>query len=157
MPACSAKSFHVKVRDRLPEVLAPALAPVLETIGSLNDRELEALSRESYPETALLRQVQGVDPLTALVFVLTLEDPSRFETSRAVGAYVGLTPGTHQSGEQDPQKRISRRGDETLRRLMVSCAHHVLGPFEDSDLRRYSEKIAERGAARAPRNARRWR
>ena len=151
LPGCSAKSFHVKIQDHLPEVLAPALEPVLETIGSLNerireyDRELEAISRESYPETAL-------------VFVLTLEDPSRFGTSRAVGAYVGLTPGTHQSGEQDPQKRISRRGDETLRRLLVSCAHHVLGPFgEDSDLRRHGEKIAERAAARAPRNARRWR
>ncbi len=160
MPGCSAKSFHVKVRDHLPEVLAPALAPVLETIGSLNerireyDRELEAISRESYPETALLRQVQGVGPLTALVFVLTLEDPSRFETSRAVGAYVGLTPGTHQSGEQDPQKRISGRGDETLRRLLVSCAHHVLGPFgEDSDLRRHGEKIAERGGKSAKKRA----
>lgn len=63
LPGCSAKCFHVKVRDRLPEALAPALGPVLETIGSLNerirsyDRELEAISRECYPETALLRPV----------------------------------------------------------------------------------------------------
>lgn len=160
LPGCSAKSFHAKVREHLPEALVPALAPVLETIGSLNeriseyDRELEAISRESYPETALLQQVQGVGQLTALVFVLTLEDPSRFETSRAVGAYVGLTPGTHQSGEQDPQKRISKRGDETLRRLLVSCAHHVLGPFgEDSDLRRHGLKIAERGGKNAKKRA----
>lgn len=160
LPGCSATSFHVKVRDHLPEALAPALEPVLETIGSLNerirsyDRELEALSRECYPETALLRQVAGVGPLTALVFVLTLEDPSRFETSRAVGAYVGLAPGTHQSGERDPQKRISRRGDETLRKLLVSCAHHVLGPFgEDSDLRRHGLKIAEHGGKNAKKRA----
>ena len=82
LPGCSAKSFHVKVRDSLPEALAPALEPILETIASLTERirgyerELEAISRESYPETALLRQVAGVGPLTALVFVLTLEDPS---------------------------------------------------------------------------------
>ena len=160
LPGCSAKSFHVKVRDHLPEVLVPALGPVLETIGELTerirqyDRKLETISREFYPETALLRQVAGVGPLTALVFVLTLEDPSRFETSRAVGAYVGLTPGTHQSGEQDPQKRISKRGDETLRRLLVSCAHHMLGPFgEDSDLRRHGLKIAEHGGKNAKKRA----
>ena len=160
LPGCSASSFHVKVRDGLPEALVPALEPILETIGELTtrireyDRELEAISRESYPETALLRQVAGVGPLTALVFVLTLEDPSRFETSRAVGAYVGLTPATHQSGERDPQKRISRRGDETLRRLLVSCAHHVLGPFgKDSDLRRHGLKIAERGGKKAKKRA----
>ena len=160
LPGCSAKSFHAKVRDHLPEALVPALEPVLETIGFLNerireyDRKLEAISEGSYPETALLRQVAGVGPLTALVFVLTLEDPARFETSRAVGACVGLTPGTHQSGDSDPQKRISKRGDETLRRLLVSCAHHVLGPFgPDSDLRRHGLKIAERGGKNAKKRA----
>ena len=160
LPGCSAKNFHVKARGCLPEALAPALEPILETIGSLNvrireyDHELEAISQESYPETALLRQVPGVGPLTALVFVLTLEDPARFETSRTVGAYVGLAPGTHQSGERDPQKRISRRGDEMLRRLLVSCAHHVLGPFgKDSDLRRHGEKIAVRGGKNAKKRA----
>jgi len=52
------------------------------------DRQLEAISKEHYyPETNLLRQVEGVGTLTALTFVLTLEDPSRFAKSRAVGAY----------------------------------------------------------------------
>lgn len=160
LPGCSAASFHAKVRDHVPEALAPALEPILETIASLTarireyDRELEAISRELYPETALLRQVSGVGSLTALVFVLTLEDPARFGTSRAVGAYVGLTPDTHQSGEQDPQKRISRRGDEMLRKFLVNCAHYILGPFgEDSDLRRHGLKIAERGGKNAKKRA----
>jgi hypothetical protein len=47
-----------------------------------------------YPQTELLRQVEGVGALTALTFVLTLEDPSRFAKSRTVGAYLGLVPGT---------------------------------------------------------------
>ena len=155
-PKCSPESFHRKAGESLPEALVPALAPILETIGSLTvrireyDRNLEALSRELYPETATLRQVQGVGPLTALAFVLTLEDPSRFETSRAVGAYLGLTPGQDQSGDSDPQRRISKRGDAMMRRLLVSCAHYVMGPFaQDSDLRRHGEKIAERGGKRA--------
>lgn len=98
--------------------------------------------------------MQGVGPLTALAFVLTLEDPSRFGTSRSVGAYLGLTPGRDQSGESDPQQRISKKGDAMLRRLMVSCAHYVLGPFaRDSDLRRHGEKIAERGGKHAKNRA----
>ena len=70
----------------------PALGPILEQIGSLTqrirdyDRQLEEISKERYPETDLLRQVEGIGPLTALTFVLTLEDPYRFEKSRSVGA-----------------------------------------------------------------------
>jgi hypothetical protein len=49
--------------------------------------------QEHYPETNLLRQVEGIGVLTALTFVLTLEDPSRFAKSRSVGAYPwGLCP-----------------------------------------------------------------
>ena len=60
-----------------------------------------------------------------MTFVLTLEDPERFEESRQVGAYLGLVPGKDQSGERDPQKRISREGDEMLRRLLVGSAHYI--------------------------------
>jgi transposase len=83
-----------------------------------------------------LRHVEGIGPLTALTFVLTLEDPHRFEKSRSVGAYsLGLVPARDQSGDSDPQKRIYKEGDEMLRKLLVSSAHYVLGPFgSDSDL-----------------------
>jgi transposase len=94
------------------------------------DCELEDLAQEHYPETKLLRQVQGVGTLTALTFVLTLEDPGRFEESRSVGAYLGLVPSKDQSGERDPQKRISREGDEMLRRLLVGSAHYILAPSQ---------------------------
>src|ERR671911_480464 len=152
--------FHKKVRDQLPSEFVETLGPLLETIGLLTekikdyDRRIEELAAERYPETKLLRQVPGVGPLTALTFVLTLEDPQRFAESRSVGAYLGLVPGTDQSGEQDPQKRISGEGDEMLRRLLVSSAHYILGPFApDSDLRRHGEKIAGRGGKNAKKRA----
>ena len=98
--------------------------------------------------------MRGVGLLTALTFVLTLEDPERFEDSRAVGAYLGLVPSKDQSGESDPQRRISKRGDGLLRRLLVGCAQYTLGPFgADSDLRRHGEKIAERGGKSAKKRA----
>jgi transposase len=157
---CPAVSFHNKAAEHIPEALLAALAPVLEQIGSLTqrirdyDRRLEAIAKERYPETSLLRQVEGIGPLTALTFVLTLEDPYRFERSRSVGAYLGLVPATDRSGERDPQRRISKEGDEMLRKLLVGSAHYILGPFgSDSDLRRHGEKIASRGAKNAKKRA----
>jgi transposase len=153
LPKCSAESFHKKVAGQLPHELAEALEDVVATIASLTekirgyDRRIEQLCKESYPqETKLLRQVPGVGALTSLTFVLTLEDPRRFEKSRSVGAYLGLVPGKDQSGESDPGKRISGEGDEMLRRLLVGSAHYILGPFApDSDLRGHGQKIASRG------------
>ena len=85
---------------------------------------------------------------------MTIEDPSRFEVSRTVGAYLGLVPSKDQSGGCNPQQHISKRGDELLRKLLVSCAHYVLGPFgQDSDLRRHGLKIAGRGGKNAKKRA----
>ncbi len=161
LPKCSTSSFYKKeVAGKLPEELASALKPILETITSLTarireyDRKLETIAQELHPETRLLRQVPGVGTPTALAFVLTIEDPERFEDSRAVGAYLGLVPEKDQSGESDPQGRISKRGDRMLRRLLVGSAHYLLGPFgEDSDLRRHGEKIAARGRKSAKKRA----
>jgi transposase len=148
LPKCPAVSFHNKAPEHIPEPLWPALlGPILEQIGSLTerireyDRQLEMICQEHYPETNLLRQVEGVGALTALTFVLTLEDPYRFERSRSVGAYLGLVPARDHSGDRDPQKRISKEGDQMLRKLLVGSAHYILGPFgSDSDLRRHGEK-----------------
>jgi transposase len=115
---------------------------------------LETICQEHYPETELLRQVEGIGPLTALTFVLTLEDPYRFKKSRTVGAYLGLVPARDHSGDRDPQKRISKEGDEMLRKLLVSGAHYVLGPFgSDSDLRRHGQNIASRGGKNSKKRA----
>jgi transposase len=90
----------------------------------------------------------------ALTFVLTLEDPYRFERSRSVGAYLGLVPATDCSGERDPQKRMSKEGDEMLRKLLVGSAHYILGPFgSDSYLRGHGEKIAAHGGKNAKKRA----
>jgi transposase len=161
LPKCSAESFHRKVADALPSELAEALEEVVATIGSLTERirdyerRIERVCEQSYPqETGLLRQVAGVGALTSLTFVLTLEDPDRFEKSRMVGAYLGLVPGKDQSGDRDPGKRVSGEGDEMLRRLLVSSAHYILGPFgPDTDLRRHGEKIAGRGGKNAKKRA----
>jgi len=160
LPSCSADSFAHKVAADIPETLRPALAPILDTIACLTqkirgyDRTIETLCSEGYPETKRLRLISGVGPLTALAFVLTLEDAGRFRKSREVGPALGLVPRTDQSGDRDPQLRITKTGDSHLRRLLMGSAHCILGPFgPDCDLRRWGLRLAERGGKNAKKRA----
>jgi transposase len=160
LPSCSTSYFHKRVRQDVPDELKPALTPVLDTIATLTrkiqrlETQIERLATKRYPETGLLRQVSGVGPLTALSYVLTVEDPERFKSSRAVGPYLGLRPRQSQSGDQDPELRITKAGDTDLRRLLVGSAHYILGPFgPDTDLRRWGLALAARGKKNAKKRA----
>src|SRR4029450_5124730 len=105
-------------------------------------------------DTAWLEQMPGVGPVTALYFVLKIQDPARFDRVRDVGAFIGLCPRRNQSGENDPQLRISKRGDAYLRRLLVSAAQYILGPFgPPSALREYGLRVADDGTTRAKKRA----
>src|SRR5690606_10934648 len=118
------------------------------------DRKIEQVIQMQYPEAQLLQQIKGVGPVTALAFVLLIEDPNRFEQSREVGAYFGLVPRLDESSQSQPQLRITKAGDELGRRLLVSAAQYILGPFgPDCDLRRHGQRIAERGGKNAKRRA----
>jgi len=160
LPASSAPAFHHKAAQAIPEDLRPALMPILNLIESLTktirgyDKTIAQYCQDKYPETELLRSVPGVGPITALSFILTLEDPHRFKKSRDVPAFFGLTPARSQSGDADPQLRITKQGDSAMRRLLVSCAHYVLGPFgPDSHLRQWGLQLAEGGSSRTKRRA----
>src|SRR5262249_28855260 len=110
--------------------------------------------KQTYPETALLKQIKGVGDLIAMTYVLTIEDPHRFRKSRDAGCFVGLQPGRRNSDESEPQMHISKEGDEYLRTLLVQGAHYILGPFEeDSDLRRWGLKLSARGGKNAKKRA----
>lgn len=157
---CSAESFAARATQDLPELLRPALTPVIEQIATLTstirryDRQLEQVAERRYPETALLRQVDGVGPITALAFVLKVEDPQRFRRSRTLGPYLGLVPRRDQSGVRDPQLRITKQGDPFVRRLLIQCARYILGPFgKDCALRRHGVRIAARGGPNAKKRA----
>ncbi len=160
LASCSSPSFASQAESHIPAELEPALVPLLEMIEAIGerihayDREIEELARQAYPETALLRQVPGVGTLTALTYVLTLEDPARFRDPRAVGSYLGLRPRRADSGDLSPQLHITKAGDEMLRRLLVGAAQYVLGPFgPDTDLRRWGLMLAARGGKRGKRIA----
>jgi len=160
VPRCSSASFHRTAAEAIPSGLRSALDPLLVMLEQLTqeirayDRRVETLASESYPETGALMQVAGVGSLTALAFVLTLEDPDRFARSRAVGPYLGLCPGERQSGDRDAQCRMTKAGNEMLRRLLIQAAHYQMGPHgSDSDLRRWGLERAARGGRIARKKA----
>ncbi|BCL59350.1 IS110 family transposase [Desulfomarina profundi] len=160
LPSCSTECFHKKAISHIPQQLQLGLGPVLILIAQLNeqikalDKEIESISSERYPETELLRRVKGVGPLTALAFVLTVEDPGRFGKSRQIGPYLGLTPRRDQSGETDKQLRITKAGSPFLRKLLINSAQYILGPFgEDCNLQRFGLRLASRGGKNARRKA----
>lgn len=157
---CSAETFHKIERTEVPAALRETLEPLFQQIEFLTeqikayDKKVKQMSEEAYPKTQLLRQVDGVGPIVALAFILTLDNPRRFAKSRDVGPYLGLIPKQYDSGDSQPQMRITKTGDRMMRALLVQSAQHILGRFgKDSDLRRHGLKIAARGGKNAKKRA----
>ena len=131
LPTCSADSFASKAAPAIPEGLQPALLLIFDTIATLTqqireyDRQIEQLCQDQYPETKLLRKVSGVGPLTALGYILTLENPDRSRASREVGPALGLVLRRDQSGDQDPQLRTlapALQVQVSRKRVTSTCA-----------------------------------
>src|SRR5580698_1159568 len=160
LPKRGSQQVGRELAAQLSTALREVLEPLLRGVESLNERireydqRIEQIAQEVYPEVALLKQVKGVGTQIALTYILTIDDPYRFPKSREVGCFLGLRPGRRNSGQSEPQKGISKEGDRYLRTMMVQGAHYILGPFgEDSDLRRWGLKIAERGGKNAKKRA----
>jgi len=159
-PRVSASSVGMRLRESIPDMLKTALLPMLEHVGHLSaviyayDKTIVKLGKTKYPATQLIQQIPGVGSLTGLAFVLTIDDPHRFERSRDVGSYLGLRPRQSDSGQCKPQLSITKAGNGYLRRLLVGCAQYILGHFGvDSDLRRWGYALMSRGGKNAKKRA----
>jgi transposase len=105
-----------------------SLLNVLDTL----DKELQALNLEvekiasKDEDVKLLQTIDGVGPITALGFKTEIDDPKRFENSKDVAAYIGLTPSQYSSGEVQRQGGISKKGSSRTRYLLVEAASAML-------------------------------
>ena len=160
VPKCQTNIFAERARLRIPPELQETLLPILDLIETLNaqieerERRIEELAAIKYPETELLTQVPGVGTITALAFMLTIEDPCRFKSSRSVGSYLGLRPRQKESGDKKPQLGITKEGSSLMRKLLVQSAHVILQDRNpDSDLKRWGKAIADRGGKNATKRA----
>lgn len=159
LPTCTAESFAGQTKELICEELKPALEPIYQCLERIKeqireyDKQLERMAKR-YPEVEAVSQPVGVGTLTALVFVLTIEDKDRFAKSRMVGAFFGLRPRKDDSGAAKPQLRITKAGDPFVRRLLVNAGNYILGPFgKDSDLRSWGLELARRGGKNAKKRA----
>ncbi len=111
--------------------LSHALLPMLEARQMLFETfvRLDRRVRQAAHDDAICRRfmsVPGVGEITALSFKAAVDDPSRFKSSRTVGAHFGLTPRRFQSGEWDNPGRISHAGDADVRATLYAAANAML-------------------------------
>jgi transposase len=160
LPASPTLTFAQKATEACPEALRPALRPLIRLVQTLTD-DIAAYDRlvieqaRTYPETQAIQSIPGVGALTAVAFVLVLNnDRTRFTRSRDVGCYLGFKPKQRDSGMRSPQLGITKAGDPLIRHLATQSAHYILGPFgRDSALRRWGLSLASRGGKNAKKRA----
>jgi transposase len=138
---CDADYVKESLADGMGEAVQAAIRPMLKSVEEISkqigeyDQKIEGITKR-YPEMKVLTQVHGVGTLIALTYILTIEDAQRFEHSRDVGPYLGLTRKQRDSGDSEPELGISKAGDQLLRRMLVQGAHCILRQgAPDSDLK----------------------
>lgn len=112
------------------------------------ERQLIRLARKD-EVCRRLASVPGVGAITSLAFVTTIDDPTRFQRSTDVGAFLGLTPKRYQSGDVDIAGRISKARDRMMRSLLFEAANAIVTRLrKDSALRQWGIQLIARVGAR---------
>lgn len=117
----------------IPACVAQALLPLVGRIDAL-DAEIDALDKQfalaakTQPQVRRLMTIPGIGAQTAHAIVATLgpDGIAQFTSARELSAYLGLTPRQNSSGGKTRLGRISKMGNQYLRKLLVLGAHSVL-------------------------------
>jgi transposase len=148
---CDADSVKASLADGMGEAVQAVIRPMLKSVEAISqqigeyDQRIEEIAKR-YPEMKVLTQVNGVGTLIALTYILTIEDAQRFEHSRDVGPYLGLTRKQRDSGDSEPELGITKAGDPLLRRLLVQGAHCILRQgAPESDLKAWGMARLQNG------------
>ena len=100
---------------------------------------------KGHPVARRLMTIPGVGPVNALSFIALIEDPGRFSRTSDVGAFLGLTPKRHQSGEVDWSGRVSKCGDGAMRGLLFEAASCLIRQVKRfSPLKSWAVRLAGR-------------
>jgi len=148
--------FAVRAEELIegrPELMA-AVRPLLAARNAIEqqvddlDRKVMRLARNN-AQVRRFMTAPGIGPITALCFLATIDDPTRFRRSRSVGAYVGLTTRRYASGEIDWTGRISKCGDKMLRSYLYEAANVLLTRVAKwSTLKSWGVRLAKRSGLR---------
>jgi transposase len=149
-------TFTLRAKELIEDkpTLAAVIEPLLiareaieQQVADL-DRKVMRLAR-SEPQVLRFMTAPGIGPITALCYLATIDDPVRFNKSRNVGAYIGLTTRRYASGEVDWSGRISKCGDKLLRSYLFEAANVLLTRVAKwSTLKAWGMRIARRSGIR---------
>ncbi len=116
---------------------------------AIDDRVEDAAAADG--AVGRLMTIAGVGVVTAVCFRHTVDAPERFTSSSTVGAYLGLTPRRHRSGERGWTGRISKRGSSAMRAVLCEAANAIMHRLRRScALKRWATTLAARiGVRRA--------
>jgi len=149
-----AAGFEARIRELVNghpslQTIAQALLAVRTALRRELDgfeRQLQAVARSDV-RARLLMSVPGVGVVVSLTYSSAIDDARRFQSSKNVGAYFGITPTRYQSGQTDVSGRISRIGDAGVRAALYEAAHVILTkPVKGcTALKSWAMRIAARG------------
>jgi transposase len=139
----------------LREEVRRELVPILQLLSPLNreiesaDERIEQLGRNN-PVVRRLMTAPGVGPVTALAFVASLDQVTRFATAHQVESYLGLVPSEYSSGERQHRGRITKRGNARMRSLLVEAGWRIMRSrrSECAAMRAWATQIAVRRGKR---------
>jgi transposase len=144
--------FEARIRELIGDdrMILAMIEPMLkvrevmwEQYGRLHKLLVQIVGRDELCRRYL--HIPGVGPVTALAFKTAMDDPTRFKSSKLVGAYFGLTPRRWQSGTSvDSPGHISKQGDNDVRHTLYEAASCLLVRFTGwSALKAWGMKIAK--------------
>jgi len=144
------ESQVLSVIESKSEVVQSGIKALLQAFKATNEqiekleKQLKELVKED-EDVKLFTTIPGVGIITALTFKVHLGDPARFKTSRAVGAYFGMTPRQYSSGEVQRQGRVSKCGSPEVRFLLNESACVLLYRTKSwSKIKAWGEKIKKK-------------
>jgi len=102
------------------------------------------------PVVRRLCTAPGIGPVTAVAFVSSLDDVSRFEGAHKVRAYIGLVPSEFSSGNRQQRGAITKTGNTRLRWLLIEAAWSIMRSRNPNteELRRWTQSISLRRGQR---------
>jgi len=153
--------FEQRVEEIIQEgsALADPLRALLGVLKAVK-KQIEELDEKildhawASPSCRVLMTIPGVGPMTAAHYVLAVDDVARFNKSKSVAAYFGLTPKRYQSGDMDHNGRISKRGNRIVRHHLYESANILMTRVKKpSSLQEWGKRIAKRSGMKKARIA----
>ena len=126
--------FGIKVREAISALEPISCSSIQALLNSLEAIELSLKELDKMvvklgmkdEDCKRLMTIPGVGAVTAMTYKSSLDDPSRFESSQTVGAYMGLTPRQYASGEVDRHGSLSKMGPQECRNMLYEAAQSLL-------------------------------